>query len=63
MVRTCLCCHYSFEPDDVWVTSGGHSAICVRCWKAEVHELHPVPKDLAREVTAVLTGISAWIPE
>ena len=51
---TCAICHFATELDDVVaLTTPGH-CICLRCFHRETESTLPMPKELRRQVIAVL---------
>jgi hypothetical protein len=54
----CIICRFEHELDDVAVmASTGDQCICVRCFVRETDSAKPMPKELRRQLTAVLTEI------
>jgi hypothetical protein len=56
---TCSICHFETELDDVEVRQGLDQCICLRCFARETDGGRPMPKDLRRQVIAVLAQLSA----
>jgi hypothetical protein len=53
---TCSLCHFETELDDVQIRLGQYSVrcICLRCFARETGSGRPVPRDLRRQVVALL---------
>jgi hypothetical protein len=50
----CLICGFDAELDDVAIAGPAGRCVCLPCYSREVHDEHPMPRRLRRELTAVL---------
>jgi len=53
---TCVICHFETELDDVVAQSSG-KCVCLRCYVRETGAERPMPKELRRELAALLSAV------
>ena len=53
---TCVICHFETELDDVVAHSSGR-CVCLRCYGRETGTERQMPKQLRRELSALLAGV------
>ena len=55
----CTICRLDMELDDVVLRRPNGLGICLRCYARETESARPMPKELQRELIAVLDAIEA----
>jgi recombinational DNA repair protein (RecF pathway) len=58
MFRCCLCNH-DFDLDDVAVPFKSGRCICLSCFARETESARPMPKELRREISNLLSTLTA----
>lgn len=53
---TCCICRFDVELDDTVTTTAKGGCICLRCYLVQVEDHKQLPKDLRKELTAVVAA-------
>jgi hypothetical protein len=56
---TCVICRFEVELDDAVAPTESHHCVCVRCYARETETALATPKELRRELSALLAVVDA----
>jgi hypothetical protein len=56
-MHMCSICHFATELDDVELAGPAGACVCLRCFRRETGNTHPMPKTLQRGLRALLAEL------